>query len=679
MAARKKQEVAEEAGVKKPAAKKPKVVPAAQPESVAVPADMLAQLMAQIQTLTQEVGELRNQVVTPEVEPVVLNVSMGAVTQDEIDFAEANPDLMPDDFFSAEIEADESSEANPQLDALAFEERNPGLLGEIANFNADETDVHPPVSQSEIDEAEAHPDEMPSDFFAGDVEREAVETEPIDVLSFESKNPGLLGEIEQFNATLDEPLSLELTQEEIDLAQANPVEIPADFFEAELTETQADCGEVDAETFEVNNPGLLAEIAAFNEDGESDDDSAITAEEAGALLSGFDAAMQEIDAEVVPDDGPVSADDIAAMFASVESSAPVEAVPDDGPVSADDIAAMFASVDSAAPAAAVPDDGPVSADDIAAMFASVENSAPAAVPDDGPVSADDIAALFASAESATPEVSSEALSDDEIAQAIELGAMAVDEPVASEAEEEFAEDLDDLTEEDLVALIRQNIEVQAEVLDEREAEEAAEAEAMAEAAEAIESGAGVMSAAEIAALLATPDEEGDVVPLQSSAMSDEELRALLSEAESGEGSPAVPTADDLGDVSFVREQAVAPAAKAKPVSAPKPPTGEAELGAIKAVPAHLAVRAMALPVRFEDGKILCKVAEPIDRAALDQLSKTVGFGVIIEPTPIDEVVVGLRVAYAEFQDFNARFAVMSGAQNRSGLVEKISNMWKKPA
>ncbi|MFM9874334.1 MAG: hypothetical protein ACKVQS_12820 [Fimbriimonadaceae bacterium] len=556
MAARKRQEAAEEAAMKKPAAKKPVAEPAVQPESVVVPADMLSQLMAQIQTLTLEVGELRSKVAEPVLEaaektvcPVgvqsVEDVSdLGEVTQEEIELAEANPDLMPDDFYTQEMPDEPVDRDKTPFDSVAFESRNPGLLGEIALFNADIDDIHPELTQEEIDIAAATPDEMPADFFAGDDEEVAVENPEIDSVAFEELSPGLLAEIEAYN---------------------------------------------------LENPGA--------------DSHAITAEEASALLAGFDQAMAESDREAE---------------ASVDIA---EATPDS----------------------------------------------------DSPVSADDIAALFASAETPPTMNSAIDLTDDDISKAIEEGAQATEE--STDLESESDEYLEDLSEIDLVALIRQSIEVQAESLDEKAAEELAQAEAMAAIAEAQDaSGSSVMSAAEIAALLATPDEEGDVVPGQSSAMSDDELKALLLQVESGELTEPVPTADDVAEFSFVQEQSEPiVSAVQKPVISPKVPTGEAELGAIKAVPAHLAVRALALPVRFEEGKILCRVAEPIDRAALDQLSKTIGFGIIIEAAPIDEVVAGIRVAYAEFQDYNARAAVISGAQNRAGLVEKISNMWKKSA
>ena len=136
----------------------------------------------------------------------------------------------------------------------------------------------------------------------------------------------------------------------------------------------------------------------------------------------------------------VSADDIAALFASAKGKTPEPSKPAPAPepkpadqgdltesASSDDIAAMFASAKSAAPAskpaakaAPAPATPPVdltesaSADDIAAMFASAKSTPAAPKPAPAPAaaappvdltesaSADDIAALFASAKPAPP-------------------------------------------------------------------------------------------------------------------------------------------------------------------------------------------------------------------------------------------------------------------------------------
>ncbi len=591
MPARKKKESVEEAQQVEKRTRSPKakdVVPAepvvAEVTTVAVPADVLTQLMAQIQTLTAEVGELRTQVVAPRVTEGVNQPESGGDQGEQLSYG----------------------------------------LGEL--------------SQEEIDQANAHPDMMPDDFWQPELDEEVVEIPALNVPRFEEKNPGLLAEVAQFNATTATGVSLEVTQEEIDLASEHPDEMPAEFYANDSEEDYVQ-QTVDSQEIEAQFPGLMGAIEAFNSE-DDEEDASLTPEESGALLSGFDEVMAEVVEEDQVDEST------STEVSSTASAVDFAAIPDDGELSADQIAAMFAggvaevSVDDLA---TIPDDGELSADQIAAMFASTDA-------DETDVSG------FVAAESDAAE-----LSDDEIAAAIEMGAVE-NVPAEPEIEDDF--DLDSLTEEDLVALVKGNIDAQAEALD-----AAAEAKA-AEEAEAANRADGVMSAAEIAALLDTPDEPGEVVPSSSSAMSDEELRALL-------GAPVEkPVAQEKEEntVGFVGSD---------PVNFSKPQAqaseGSSEIGAIKAVPAHFAVRAMALPIRFQEGKILCQVAEPIDRVALDRMSQAIGFGILVEPAPIDQVIAGLREAYAEVQDYHARFAVMSGAQRRPSLREKMGDLWKKIA
>jgi hypothetical protein len=591
MPARKKKESVEEAQQVEKRTRSPKakdVVPAepvvAEVTTVAVPADVLTQLMAQIQTLTAEVGELRTQVVAPRVTEGVNQPESGGDQGEQLSYG----------------------------------------LGDL--------------TQEEIDQANADPDMMPDDFWQPELDEEVVEIPALNVPRFEEKNPGLLAEVAQFNATTATGVSLEVTQEEIDLASEHPDEMPADFYANDSEEDYVQ-QTVDSQEIEAQFPGLMGAIEAFNSE-DDEEDASLTLEESGALLSGFDEVMAEVVEEDQVDEST------STEVSSTASAVDFAAIPDDGELSADQIAAMFAggvaevSVDDLA---TIPDDGELSADQIAAMFASTDA-------DETDVSG------FVAAESDAAE-----LSDDEIAAAIEMGAVE-NVPAEPEIEDDF--DLDSLTEEDLVALVKGNIDAQAEALD-----AAAEAKATEEA-EAANRADGVMSAAEIAALLDTPDEPGEVVPSSSSAMSDEELRALL-------GAPVEkPVAQEKEEntVGFVGSD---------PVNFSKPQAqaseGSSEIGAIKAVPAHFAVRAMALPIRFQEGKILCQVAEPIDRVALDRMSQAIGFGILVEPAPIDQVIAGLREAYAEVQDYHARFAVMSGAQRRPSLREKMGDLWKKIA
>lgn len=513
--------------------KEPETV-VSQQESVAVPAEMLAQLMAQIQTLAQEVGDLRAQA------------------------AKGSPANNPTD---------------PPAPNAAPADLTP--LGE--------------VTQEEIDSAVASPDMMPEGFFA-----EEITEEPVD------------------------------------------------------RETEV----VDLEALEKQCPGLLDDIEAYNKSAALDDEE-VSAEEAAALLEGFDAAMA--------DDGLGSEQEAPAL--GEESQAASDLTPDE-------IAALFAQAESSSENIASaqlqtpePDENSadLSAEDIAALFAQAESGQPVAPaePDMAGPGADgvDSQSLASSGDGEEPVVAS--LTDEEIALQVEQGA-------AADLAEDDDLDLDELGEEGLAALVRQSIEAQAE--------ERAIAQQAANDTED-ETGASesdLMSAAEIAALLNTPDEDSDSIPASSTAMSDEELRALLAEA-TGDSSEPIPGPDDLPD------QEPDQAASSKPATHATKPTGTPELGAIRAVPAHYAVRALALPIRFEDGKLVCQVAEPVDQAALDRLSQAAGFGLIIEKAPIDSVVQGIREAYAEIQDTHARFAVMASSQNRPGLIEKIASMWKKSA
>jgi len=366
---------------------------------------------------------------------------------------------------------------------------------------------------------------------------------------------------------------------------------------------------------------------------ESDDDEAdaITPEEASALLEGFDQVMAE------PEAMPISHTPVAHE-------------------------------------AEVDEDAPMTDDQIAALLSQAQHlsSAPQAVGE--PISSTN--------EQASHEIEDSAaeLSDDDIAAALEQGA-----EYSEPAEEEFDDDDFDfasLTEEDLAAMVRQSIESQSEEREQLAAQSApdtARLEAML-----AESNSDVMSADHIASLLEQPDPEGEIIPNTSIAMDDDEISRLLAEA-SALGGPAAKTitADDLGNIEqFSRPNPVAepvhPAAAAQSVAA-RSSNQEFDLGAVKAIPSHLAIRALALPVCFQEGKILCRVAEPVDRVAVDRLSKAVGLGIVIEPAPVGEVVQGLREVYAEVSEVHARFAMMAGAQKRVGSWEKFSHLWKKGA
>ncbi len=244
-------------------------------------------------------------------------------------------------------------------------------------------------------------------------------------------------------------------------------------------------------------------------------------------------------------------------------------------------------------------------------------------------------------------------------------AKSVADPVADESapaapEEEFFGELIELDEDVLAQLVRQSIEQQAQVLD-------AEPDVPPQAE-------NLVSADDLVQLLEEPDPVMDGVPAQSTAMSEEELADLLREAQNLEVKPA-----DSGSQNPVAE----PQKEAEPIhpaaAIKQQQENDVDLGAIRAIPAHLAIRAMALPVGFEGGKVVCRVAEPIDRTALDRLSKEVGLGIVPKPAPIAEVVAGLRQAYSEVSDFQARHALIQGSQKSPRGIGKLFQIWKKGA
>lgn len=75
---------------------------------------------------------------------------------------------------------------------------------------------------------------------------------------------------------------------------------------------------------------------------------------------------------------------------------------------------------------------------------------------------------------------------------------------------------------------------------------------------------------------------------------------------------------------------------------------------------------------------MCKVAEPVDSAALDFLASAIGQSVKPQPAPIEEVVTGLREAYSQVFVKQARVAV-TGPKKKVRIVSGIANIFKRSA
>lgn len=323
-----------------------------------------------------------------------------------------------------------------------------------------------------------------------------------------------------------------------------------------------------------------------------------------------------------------------------------------------------------------PADAPLTDDEIAALISQAVDSPRALEPADEPEMV----------EEPEPEEEEELLSEDELADlvrnmiaeqgvALDEAAEAVEPEVAASAEpaQEVAEPAEEifeaapdqpLNDDEIATLLAQaaNLPAAAPVAE-------VEPVAVEPEPEPVAAG-GVLSASQLAALLNAPDPDGELVPEESAAMDPDELAQLVAEASDLQADPAF-------------EEATAPAAAtvSPEPSQPAPSawTSACDIGAVKAVPSHLAIRALALPVIFHEGKLLCRVATPVDQVSLDKLSKATGFGIVVEPAPILEIVSGLKEVYSEVQESHARTAVLDGAKPNGGALATILGMFKRSA
>ena len=700
---------------KKPVGEPAPSAPAAVPASSA---DMLTALMAQMQLLVSEVSTLKAQVAQAPAEPQTMQVQPPEVDEGPgpLKFAAEQP-VAPASFDPIQI--------SDAPDHAADDWSEEALAAAVAHALANPDDLPDEWHEEDpADYGEHHDDVMPED----------------DDLA--EKYPDLLSEIESFNlgeAELsDDSLEAVTPEEERDLLAG-----VAEAFELAEADELAQAAEAPVEIPASETSALAEAIHAKpdNTPLTADEIAALVAQASGGESAPLPAAEVSSPLEMVqamPDHAPLSPDDIAALVAqsqALEAGAPapasavqaIEDLPDDAPLSADDIAALVAQsqaleADASAPVSAMqaiedlPDDAPLSADDIAGLMAQAQTLA---TPSDEPLTqpvAEPTASPSSPTFSADPNV--------------------VEAEIEVESYEE--DNFDDLMldEDALAALVRQSIAAQGEELD---AQAAAEAEALAAAesksdtdsmnddeiaallaqaqgsapapatsesddlndddiaalfaqAQQLESAAqpteaeSLISADQLSALLEVPDPEdsSEPVPSSSMAMDADELAKLLAEATAlgsdlGESPTPTPAAAPA-EVNPAASQPVAtPQAAASRVAKKVVSSGEQELGAVKSVPAHLAVRALALPMRFAEGKLVCKVAEPVDRAAVDRISKATGFGIVIEPAPIAEVIQGLRQAYAEVQDAHARFAVMTGAVAKPSVMDVVKSIWNKVA
>ncbi len=186
--------------------------------------------------------------------------------------------------------------------------------------------------------------------------------------------------------------------------------------------------------------------------------------------------------------------------------------------------------------------------------------------------------------------------------------------------------------------------------------------------------------AETAKLAAQEDEVQDLVSETQEAAAAPPIEPLSKEdAEHAEdetvevGFTAFQAGKDVGDEKSDEAADEALEEPVKPRREVVVPTFEVDPDAVKRVPAHLAIAALAIPVRVDESELVLRVVEPIDRIAFDIIGDATTMKVRPEPAPMEEVLAALRSAYGSDSHPEERQAVaavaprkiMKGVEKRS--------------
>lgn len=103
--------------------------------------------------------------------------------------------------------------------------------------------------------------------------------------------------------------------------------------------------------------------------------------------------------------------------------------------------------------------------------------------------------------------------------------------------------------------------------------------------------------------------------------------------------------------------------------------------ALAAVPLELAAAALILPLRLEAGTLHCLAAEPVNKEGLQGLGAALGLRVEPQPSSLSDVVHGLRQAYSEEGETEARDALIPAtapAVKRS-LADRLLKVFRRAA
>jgi hypothetical protein len=157
-------------------------------------------------------------------------------------------------------------------------------------------------------------------------------------------------------------------------------------------------------------------------------------------------------------------------------------------------------------------------------------------------------------------------------------------------------------------------------------------------------------------------------PAASGPLSDDEIQKMLAQAALGAIDAAKDAEPEVAVETIEPEVAVAETPVLR-IEEAEPEFAQAvaiefDRAAVAKVPSHLAIGALAIPVSFADGTILCKAVAPLDRASLDMIADATACKVTAEPAPTEDVLAALRKAYGDESDDFERETVWESAPQK---------------
>lgn len=179
------------------------------------------------------------------------------------------------------------------------------------------------------------------------------------------------------------------------------------------------------------------------------------------------------------------------------------------------------------------------------------------------------------------------------------------------------------------------------------------------------------------------DELQEVVSKTHEAATDAHPKEPLRPQSSGEGEvetvevgfTAFQAGKEVGDETAAAQEESPPKQRREVVE----PTFEVDPEAVAKVPAHLAIAALAIPVRVDEEDLVLRIAEPIDRIAFDIIGDATALNVKSEPAPMEEVIAALRTAYGSDSCSEERQAVADVAPRKlgKGIERRSRRAFKK--